>query len=126
MASLNVSTEHTNLPRSYPHMRVTGYEPPRSYHHMLSTIHEPTRSWHSISRSKQSIIVRKQHTKKAKNNSISAWLGPHAARRNCSRPPGGTHSPPGASVLPMLVFSRHRLAKLDVPPGAPQYSALPC
>jgi len=44
-----VSTEHTNLPHSYPHRRVIEYEPPRSYHHMLSTIHEPTRSWHSIS-----------------------------------------------------------------------------
>jgi len=44
-----VSTEHTNLPRSYRHRRVIEYEPPRSYHHMLSTIYEPTRSWHSIS-----------------------------------------------------------------------------
>jgi len=43
-----VSTEHTNLPRSYPHKRVIMYEPPRSYHHMLPTIHEPTRSWHNI------------------------------------------------------------------------------
>jgi len=31
-----MSTEHTNLPRSYPHRRVIEYEPPRSYHHMLS------------------------------------------------------------------------------------------
>ena len=30
-----VSTEHTNLPRSYSHRRVIRYEPPRSYHHML-------------------------------------------------------------------------------------------
>jgi len=44
-----VSTEHTNLPRSYPHRRVIEYEPPRSYHYMSTTIHEPTRSWHSIS-----------------------------------------------------------------------------
>jgi len=29
-----VSTDHTNLPRSYPHKRVNLYEPPRSYHHM--------------------------------------------------------------------------------------------
>jgi len=36
----NVSMKHTDLPRSYPHMRVTRYEP---------TIYEPTRSWHSIS-----------------------------------------------------------------------------
>jgi len=36
----------------------------------------------------------------AQNNSVSAWPGPHAARRNCSRPPGGIHLPPGASVLP--------------------------
>jgi len=34
------------------------------------------------------------------NNSVSAWPSPHAARRNCSRPPGGIHLPPGASVLP--------------------------
>ncbi|QCD97288.1 hypothetical protein DEO72_LG6g1998 [Vigna unguiculata] len=38
----SVSTEHTNLPRSYPHMRVIGYEPPCSYHHVFTTIHEPT------------------------------------------------------------------------------------
>jgi len=57
----NVSTKHTNLPRSYPHVRVIGYEPPRSYHHMLTTIHEPTRSWHSISRSKCSIIAQTTH-----------------------------------------------------------------
>ena len=44
-----VSTEHTNLPRLYPHKRVIEYEPPRSYHHMSPTIHEPTRSWHNIS-----------------------------------------------------------------------------
>jgi len=44
-----MSTEHTNLPRSYPHRRVIEYEPPCSYHHMLSTIHEPSRSWHNIS-----------------------------------------------------------------------------
>jgi len=41
--------ENTNLPRSFPHTRVTRYEPPRSYHHVLTTIHEPTRLWHSIS-----------------------------------------------------------------------------
>jgi len=46
---------------------------------------------------------------KAKNNNISAWLGPHVARRNCSRPPGGIHSPPGASVPPDPLFSRYRL-----------------
>ncbi|QCE10626.1 hypothetical protein DEO72_LG10g1857 [Vigna unguiculata] len=78
------------------------------------TIHEPTRSWHNISRSKKSIIViQKQHTK-CKNNSVSAWPGPHAARRNCSRPPGGIHLPPGASVLPdPTVFS-------SPPGGAPR------
>jgi len=30
-----MSTEHTSLPRSYPHRRVIRYEPPHSYHHML-------------------------------------------------------------------------------------------
>ena len=85
------------------------------------TIHEPTRSWHSISRSKQSIIVSlKIAHQNAKHNSVSAWPGPHAARRNCSRPPGGIHSPPGASVLPNPLFSCHRLAELTVPPGASQ------
>jgi len=84
------------------------------------TIHEPTRSWHSISRSKQSIIVSQTTHQEAKNNSVSAWLGPLAARRNCSRPPGGIHSPPGASVLPDPLFFRHRLAEYTVPPGASQ------
>ncbi|QCE03355.1 hypothetical protein DEO72_LG8g1379 [Vigna unguiculata] len=97
------------------------------------TIHEPTRSWHSISRSKQSIIVSQTTHQEAKNNSVSAWLGPLAARRNCSKPPGGIHSPPGDSVLPdPTVFSSppggvHRAARrpsiqrpltLVSPPGA--------
>ena len=41
----SVSTEHTNLPCSYPHTRVTGYEPPCSYHHVFITNQEPNRSW---------------------------------------------------------------------------------
>ncbi|QCD85914.1 hypothetical protein DEO72_LG3g435 [Vigna unguiculata] len=61
---------------------------------------------------------------KAKNNSISAWLSPHAARRNCSRPPGGTSSPPGARDLPASLFYRYCLAEHVLPPGAPLYSAL--
>jgi len=32
----SVSTEHTNLPRSYPYARVTEYEPPCSYHGITS------------------------------------------------------------------------------------------
>ncbi|QCD90376.1 hypothetical protein DEO72_LG4g1331 [Vigna unguiculata] len=82
------------------------------------TIHEPTRSWHSISRSKQSISFSKENsTPKCTEHSVSAWPGPHAARRNCSRPPGGIHLPPGASVLPdPTVFSSppggaHRAAR---------------
>ncbi|QCD81978.1 hypothetical protein DEO72_LG2g2310 [Vigna unguiculata] len=40
------------------------------------------------------------------NNSVSAWPSPHAAMQNCSRPPGGIHLPPDASVLPdPTVFS---------------------
>ncbi|QCE10960.1 hypothetical protein DEO72_LG10g2193 [Vigna unguiculata] len=80
------------------------------------TIHEPTRSWHSIPRSKHHCQFNKKHIK-CKNNSVSAWPGPHAARRNCSRPPGGIHLPPGASVLPdPTVFSSppggaHRAAR---------------
>ena len=58
---LDVSTEHTNLPRSYSYVRVTGYELSRSYHHMLTTIHEPTRSWHNISRSKCRSIAQTTH-----------------------------------------------------------------
>ena len=84
------------------------------------TIHEPTRSWHSISRSKQSIIVSQITHQEARNNSVSAWPGPLAARRNCSRPPGGIHFLPGASVLPDPLFPRHRLAELTMPPGASQ------
>jgi len=68
--------------------------------------------------SKASLSVRTTH-QKAKDISISAWLGPHAARRNCSRPPGGIHSPPGANVLPDPLFSRHRLAELDPSRQAP-------
>jgi len=34
-ASLKCEPNHTNLPRLYPHTRVTGYEPSRSYHHVL-------------------------------------------------------------------------------------------
>ncbi|QCD78643.1 hypothetical protein DEO72_LG1g2279 [Vigna unguiculata] len=66
-----------------------------------------------------SIIVSltKPHTK-CKYNSVSTWPGPHAARRNCSRPPGGIHFPPGASALQTSLFSRHRLAEHTVPPGA--------
>jgi len=44
----SVSMKHTNLPRSYPHTRVIGYEPPCSYHHMFTTIHKPTRLWNNI------------------------------------------------------------------------------
>jgi len=67
--------------------------------------------------SKASLSVKTTH-QEAKNNSVTAWLGPLAARRNCSRPPGGIHSPPGVSVLLDPLFSRHRLAEHTVPPGA--------
>jgi len=70
--------------------------------------------------SKASSSVKTTH-QKAENNSISAWLGPHAARRNYSRPPGGIHSLPGASVLLDPLFSRHRLTDLTVAPGAIPY-----
>ncbi|QCD99537.1 hypothetical protein DEO72_LG7g820 [Vigna unguiculata] len=71
-----------------------------------------------------SIIVSltKQHIK-CQNNSVSAWPGPHAARRNCSRPPGGIHLPLGASVLPdPTVFSSppggaHRAARRQATQG---------
>jgi len=53
---------------------------------------------------------------KAKN-SISAWLGPRAARQNCSRPPG-------AKDLSASLFHRYRLAEHVLPLGAPLYSAL--
>jgi len=105
----SVSIEHTNLPRSYPHVRVTGYEPPRSYHHMLTTIYEPTRSWHNMSRSKCSIIAQTTHqTNKRQQHFLlarptrrqaellqTAWRYPLIARRQ--RPPKATvfSSPPG-------------------------------
>ena len=95
MASLNVSTEHTNLLRSYPHVRATGYEPPRSYHHMLNTIHEPTRSWHNISRSKCSISAQTTH----KTN-----------QRQQQFPPGPAHTPLGEIVPNRLAVSTHRQA----------------
>ncbi|QCE10040.1 hypothetical protein DEO72_LG10g1265 [Vigna unguiculata] len=82
----------------------------------------------------------KQQTKKAKNNSISAWLCPRAARRNCSRPSGGIYSPPGTSDPRATVFSSppggpHRAARhypiqgpltLIPPPGAPTRAARRC
>ena len=90
-----MSTEHTNLPISYPHVRVTGYEPPRSYHHMSSTIHEPTRSWHSISRSKQaSLLIKTTHQK----------------QRTSTFSPGSAHTPPGKTVLDRLAVPTHRQA----------------
>ncbi|QCE00109.1 hypothetical protein DEO72_LG7g1395 [Vigna unguiculata] len=69
--------------------------------------------------SKASLSVKTTH-QEVENNNVSAWPGPHAARRNCSRPPGDIHSPPGVSALPDPLFSRHRLADLTVPPGASQ------
>jgi len=58
----------------------------------------------------------KQHTRK---------------QRTTAFPPGSAHTPPGetvpgASVVPVPLFPRHRLAELDVPPSVPQYSALSC
>ncbi|QCD86700.1 hypothetical protein DEO72_LG3g1225 [Vigna unguiculata] len=107
-----MSTEHTNLPRSYPYVRVTGYEPPRSYHHMLTTIHEPTRSWHSISQPKCSVSAQtthktnkgQQHFRLARPTRCqaklfqTAWRYPLIAGRQrpfratiFSSPPGGAH-----------------------------------
>ncbi|QCD87985.1 hypothetical protein DEO72_LG3g2525 [Vigna unguiculata] len=106
----SVSTEHTNLPRSYPHARVTGYEPPRSYHHMLTAIHEPTRSWHNISRSKYSIIAKTQHN--TSHSLLDFRLAQHQA------PPGETSpdclavqsSSPGARLARNPCSLRYRLA----------------
>jgi len=66
----------------------------------------------------------KQQTKQNRNNSIFAWLNPYAARRNHSRPPGGTYSPPGANALPAPLFSNHRLAEHTLPLGTTQYRDL--
>jgi len=65
-----------------------------------------------------------QHTKQPKDSNISAWLGPHTARQNYTRPPGGIYSPPGASVQSAPLFSHHRLAEHTVPPGATQGTTL--
>jgi len=115
----SVSTEHTKLPRSYPHTRVIGYEPPRSYHHMFTTIHEPTRSWHNIFRSKYSIIVLKHHTPTI-NNSIIAWRSLSAARQNLPRPPGRTPQPPGAMSVQPSLLNVFRLAGHTLPPVTAQ------
>ncbi|QCE00427.1 hypothetical protein DEO72_LG7g1717 [Vigna unguiculata] len=72
--------------------------------------------------SKASSSVKTTHPE-SKNNSVSAWLGPLAARRNCSRPPGGIHLPLGTSVLPdPTVFSSppggaHRAARRQATQG---------
>ena len=75
--------------------------------------------------SKASLSVKTTH-QEVENNSVSAWPGSHAARRNCSRPPSGIHSTPGASALPDPLFSHHRLADLTVPPGASQCRVPSC
>ena len=94
-----------NLPRSYPHVRVTRYEPPRSYHHMSNTIHEPTRSWHNISRSKCRSIAQSTHqTTKGQQHFRLA------------RP----HIPPGETVPDRLAVSTHRQA----PASSPRHCSL--
>jgi len=49
---------------------------------------------------------------------VLLYASPSAARRNRSRPPGGTSPPPGAKRLPESLFSRLRLAKHTLPPCA--------
>jgi len=56
-----VIMEHMNLPRLYPHTRVTGYEPPCLYHHVFTTIHELTHSWHNISWTKSASLIITTH-----------------------------------------------------------------
>jgi len=69
--------------------------------------------------SKASLSIKTIH-QKAKNNNIPAWLSPHAARRNCSRLPGGTSSPPGVRALPAPLSDRYRLVEHAVSPSATQ------
>jgi len=53
----------------------------------------------------------KTTNKQIKDINIFAWLSLHAARRNQSRPPGGTCPPSGASALPAPLFFSHHLAE---------------
>jgi len=116
VASLNVSTKHTNLPRSYPHVRVTRYEPPRSYHHMLNTsMNLPAHGTTSPDPSKASSLIKnnipeskeEQHFRLARlarrqaKLSQTAWRYSLPARRQrhfrvtvSSSPPGGAHCAP--------------------------------
>ena len=137
VASLNVSTEHTNLPRSYPHVRVTRYEPPRLYHHMSNTIHEPTRSWHNISRSKCRSIAQSTHqtTKGQQHFRLArpthrqaklyqtAWRYLLTARRQ--RPVRATvlSSPLGRAHRASRRHSRHNSLILRLSPGGIQWTA---
>ena len=122
-----MSTEHTNLPRSYPHKRVIEYEPPRSYHHMLSTIHEPTRSWHNISWSMfhQSMpTIHIDCTKLAWARSLSlsdqVCLAQHNNSRLCSKTPEHTSIKPGllawAPRAQLHIFTNPRIGE-QLSPG---------
>jgi len=137
VASLNVSTEHTNLPRSYPHVRVTRYEPPRSYHHMSNTIHEPTRSWHSISRSKCRSIAQSTHqttkgqqhfrlarpTRRQAKLYQTAWRYPLTARRQrCASVPVSS-SPPDEARRATRRTSVQCTLLLNPSPGGYQWTA---
>ena len=141
VASLNVSTEHTNLPRSYPHVRVTEYEPPRSYHHMSTTIHEPIRSWYNIFpiQAKHHYQLKTTHTtcdlmhgRLAHQPAPPGETGPdrravHARRqapalfqRHCFSNTAwrSTSLPPGATRCRDIWRYSNRLAHSLVPPGA--------
>ncbi|QCD86870.1 hypothetical protein DEO72_LG3g1398 [Vigna unguiculata] len=74
--------------------------------------------------SNASLSIKTTH-QKAPTTTIPAWLGPHAARRNCSKPPGSTSSPPGVRALPAPLSDHHRLPEHVVSPSATQGITLP-
>jgi len=120
-----------NLPRSYPHVRVSGYEPPRSYHHMLTTIHEPTRSWHNISRPKCSVSAQttlkankgQQHFHLARPTCHqaklpqTAWRYPLTAGRQRSFRATVFSSSPGGAHRAARRHSVQRSLSLSLSPG---------
>ncbi|QCD83182.1 hypothetical protein DEO72_LG2g3525 [Vigna unguiculata] len=84
-------------------------------------MHLPAHGTASPDPSKASLSVKTTH-QEGENNSVSAWPGPHSARRNCSRAPGGIHSASGASALPdpvsytpLAVYKRQRLSEKSSP-----------
>jgi len=124
-----VSTEHTNLPRSSPHTRVTGYEPPHSYHHMFTpSMNLPTHGTTSPDLSRASLLSNITHRPLAATLSPSAdRLAVHASLPGATLQtdplfqglsPGKTHLAARRHAMQECPWRSYRLTHLPMPPGA--------